>query len=51
VCTVAECRELVRSCRYPPQGARGFGPRRARNYYCNIDEYVAVANDALFVMP
>jgi 2-keto-3-deoxy-L-rhamnonate aldolase RhmA len=49
--TVAECRELVRSCRYPPQGARGFGPRRASNYYRNIDEYVAAANDALFVMP
>jgi 2-keto-3-deoxy-L-rhamnonate aldolase RhmA len=49
--TVAECRELVRSCRYPPQGARGFGPRRASNYYRNIDDYVAVANDALFVMP
>jgi 2-keto-3-deoxy-L-rhamnonate aldolase RhmA len=49
--TVAECRELVRSCRYPPQGGRGFGPRRASNYYRNIDQYVAVANDAIFVMP
>jgi 2-keto-3-deoxy-L-rhamnonate aldolase RhmA len=49
--TVGECRELVRSCRYPPQGARGFGPRRASNYYRNLDQYVAAANDALFVMP
>jgi len=49
--TVAECRELVRSCRYPPQGARGFGPRRASNYYRNIEGYLAVANEALFVMP
>jgi 4-hydroxy-2-oxoheptanedioate aldolase len=49
--SVAECRELVRSCRYPPHGGRGFGPRRASNYYRNIDDYVAVANDALFVMP
>jgi 4-hydroxy-2-oxoheptanedioate aldolase len=48
---VAECRELVRSCRYPPQGGRGFGPRRASNYYRNLDDYVAVANEALFVMP
>ncbi len=48
---VAECRELVRSCRYPPQGGRGFGPRRASNYYRNIDDYVAVANEAIFVMP
>jgi 2-keto-3-deoxy-L-rhamnonate aldolase RhmA len=49
--TVEECRQLVRSCRYPPQGARGFGPRRASNYYRNLDEYVAVANEAIFVMP
>jgi 2-keto-3-deoxy-L-rhamnonate aldolase RhmA len=49
--TVAECRELVRACRYPPQGGRGFGPRRASNYYRNIDQYLAVANEAIFVMP
>jgi 4-hydroxy-2-oxoheptanedioate aldolase len=48
---VAECRELVRSCRYPPQGGRGFGPRRASNYYRNLDDYVAIANEAIFVMP
>src|ERR1700727_2582522 len=48
---VAECRELVRSCRYPPQGGRGVGPRRASHYYRNIDDYVAVANEAIFVMP
>ena len=48
---VAECRELVRSCRYPPQGGRGFGPRRASNYYRNIEDYVAIANEAIFVMP
>ena len=45
------CRQLVRSCRYPPQGARGFGPRRASNYYRNLDAYVAIANEAIFVMP
>jgi 2-keto-3-deoxy-L-rhamnonate aldolase RhmA len=49
--TVEDCRQLVRSCRYPPQGTRGFGPRRASNYYRNLDEYVAVANEAIFVMP
>ncbi len=48
---VSECKDLVRSCRYPPQGARGFGPRRASNYYRNIDDYVAIANEAVFVMP
>ena len=49
--TVAECRELVRSCRYPPVGTRGFGPRRASNYYRDLDTYVAAANAHIFVMP
>ncbi len=49
--TVEECRALVRACRYPPVGARGFGPRRASNYYRDLDAYVAAANDAIFVMP
>jgi len=48
---VAECQALVRACRYPPEGRRGFGPRRASNYYRNIEDYVAVANEAIFVMP
>jgi 2-keto-3-deoxy-L-rhamnonate aldolase RhmA len=42
---------LVRACRYPPLGARGFGPRRASNYYRDLDAYVSIANDAIFVMP
>jgi 2-keto-3-deoxy-L-rhamnonate aldolase RhmA len=49
--SVAECHDLVRACRYPPQGRRGFGPRRASNYYRNIEDYVSVANEAIFVMP
>jgi 4-hydroxy-2-oxoheptanedioate aldolase len=49
--TVEECRALVRACRYPPLGARGFGPRRASNYYRDLDAYVSIANDAIFVMP
>lgn len=49
--TVAECRDLVRACRYPPAGRRGLGPRRASNYYRNIDDYLAAANEAVFVMP
>ncbi len=48
---VAECRALVSACRYPPLGSRGFGPRRASNYYRDIDAYVAAANEAIFVMP
>lgn len=49
--TVEECRALVRACRYPPEGARGFGPRRASNYYRDVESYVSAANEAIFVMP
>ena len=49
--TTQECRDLVSACRYPPDGTRGFGPKRASNYYADIDAYVATANDAIFVMP
>ncbi len=49
--TPAEAKGLVDACRYPPQGRRGFGPRRASNYYQNIGAYERRANDAVFVMP
>ena len=49
--TVEECRDLVAACRYPPVGRRGFGPRRASNYYRDIKTYEARANEAIFVMP
>ena len=49
--TVEECRDLVAACRYPPVGRRGFGPRRASNYYRDIKAYEARANEAIFVMP
>jgi 4-hydroxy-2-oxoheptanedioate aldolase len=49
--SVAECRDLVAACRYPPVGRRGLGPRRASNYYRNTEAYLATANEAIFVMP
>ena len=49
--TVEECRALVSACRYPPVGTRGFGPRRASNYYQDMKAYETRANDAIFVMP
>jgi len=49
--TVEECRALVDACRYPPVGRRGFGPRRASNYYRDIKAYETRANEAIFVMP
>lgn len=49
--TPDEVRALVAACKYPPDGRRGFAPRRASNYFRDIDAYMAVANDAVFVMP
>lgn len=42
-----ETRRAVSACRYPPIGKRGFGPRRAGNYYRDQDEYVKLANDSV----
>lgn len=42
-----QARAFVRACRYPPKGARSFGPIRARLVYG--DGYAAAANDD--VMP
>jgi len=32
VCTADEARRLVAACLYPPEGIRGYGPRRPSNY-------------------
>ncbi|MCI8853366.1 MAG: 4-hydroxy-3-methylbut-2-en-1-yl diphosphate synthase [Lachnospiraceae bacterium] len=32
VCTAEEAKKAVAACMYPPQGVRGFGPRRANKY-------------------
>ncbi len=42
---------LVAACRYAPEGLRGYGPRRASDYFRGVDGYVAQANEAIFVMP
>jgi 4-hydroxy-2-oxoheptanedioate aldolase len=45
--TGKEARNLVDACRYPPQGIRGYGPRRAGVYGFDADEYFHQANEAL----
>ena len=42
-----EVRRAVAACRYPPVGRRGFGPRRAGNYYKDQEEYVKLANESV----
>lgn len=41
-----EAENAVRACRYPPQGIRGFGPRRPAMF---DPEYFATANEELVV--
>ena len=49
--TGAEAELLVRASRYPPQGIRGYGPRRAAGCGFDIDEYMQTANDAMICLP
>lgn len=39
----------VASCLYPPRGRRGMGPRRCADYGATFEQYVAEANDHLFI--
>jgi 2-keto-3-deoxy-L-rhamnonate aldolase RhmA len=45
-----EARAAVAACKYPPDGIRGFGPRRASDWGRNIDRYVGTANDEIVVI-
>ncbi|HET6880127.1 MAG TPA: aldolase/citrate lyase family protein [Pirellulales bacterium] len=48
--SVAEVRSIASACRYPPQGTRGFGPRRSGNYGREpLDQYLAESNRRVFV--
>ncbi len=49
VSSAAEARAAVSACKYPPEGTRGFGPRRASDYGRKTDAYVAQANDSVIV--
>jgi 4-hydroxy-2-oxoheptanedioate aldolase len=46
-----EASDLVRACRYPPAGIRGYGPRRAGVFGFDADEYFASANEAILAIP
>lgn len=49
VSSPAEARAAVSACKYPPEGTRGFGPRRASDYGRNTDAYVTQANESVIV--
>ena len=49
--SAAEARQFARECRYPPEGRRGFGPRRPSNYgRAGGREFLDAANRGVFVV-
>jgi 2-keto-3-deoxy-L-rhamnonate aldolase RhmA len=54
VCPFVNTREdalrVVQSCKYPPEGIRGCGPRRASHYGANYADYVKKANEEVLVV-
>jgi 2-keto-3-deoxy-L-rhamnonate aldolase RhmA len=48
---VAEAEALVAAAKYPPDGIRGFGPRRASDYGRAAEAYVGSANQSIIVIP
>ena len=49
VMNAEEARRVVAAVKYPPQGRRGYGPRRTSDYFRNAG-YFETANDLTFVM-
>ena len=45
-----EAEKAVKSCKYPPKGIRGVGPRRASLYYTRFKDYMKVADDEVMVI-
>jgi 2-dehydro-3-deoxyglucarate aldolase/4-hydroxy-2-oxoheptanedioate aldolase len=49
--TADDVRKAVAACRYPPEGMRGFGPRRAANYgRMSAVEFCRAANEAMITI-
>src|ERR1043166_8081102 len=48
--TTEDARRAVAACKYPPDGIRGMGPRRATGYGRRFHEYVRNANRDLLVV-
>jgi 2-keto-3-deoxy-L-rhamnonate aldolase RhmA len=47
--TGKDAANVVRACKYPPQGIRGCGPRRASRYGMCLNEYIELANAEILV--
>ena len=45
-----EAEKVISFCLYPPEGIRGFGPRRAAGYDRRIPEYIEKANEEVLII-
>lgn len=45
-----EAKEIIRLCKYPPQGSRSIGIARAQDYGMNFQGYVAEANEKVAII-
>jgi 4-hydroxy-2-oxoheptanedioate aldolase len=50
VSNAEECRRAVAAAKYPPDGNRGFGPRRVARLDGERNDYIARANDEVIVL-
>jgi len=48
--TKEDALKAVRASKYPPEGIRGCGPRRASRYYSEVGDYVKKANEDVLVV-
>jgi 2-keto-3-deoxy-L-rhamnonate aldolase RhmA len=48
--TPQQAEQVVRLCKYPPQGTRGVGVARAHGYGARLTEYLAAANEEVAVV-
>ncbi len=49
--TAEQAKELVRACRYPPEGTRGVGASAARaSRFASIPDYIATADDQICLL-
>ena len=48
--TAAEAEAIVRASRYPPEGARSFGPLRASHYTMDYEGYFDQANENILIL-
>jgi 2-keto-3-deoxy-L-rhamnonate aldolase RhmA len=48
--TEEDARHALASCRYPPNGIRGFNPRDASNFFKDIDHYLNTINERVIAM-